>query len=276
MTVIDQSNAQRNNRSCSSSSSSNGANMNNCPNITLEIPSNNYLYFLSPIHEVPTPLPSPSHTPVPSLRRQNAASDSDGSPCKRFQPTSTKHGATRSKPLLTPSITICDDQGRFTEVTAGDQPAISKQPSTEPLQSPAAASQPPPKPKPPPIIITDSNFSRFENVDADIPEIQIFCYSAEPSAEIGQVFESHSVASNWHKISIGSPPVKKNPATCLPSSFDATTPCRYPLKNSVDKSNSLDLPTEPPMITITSNLSEVESDTDIGILSGIAEICKGR
>ena len=300
--------AQRNNRTVGSSLTT--------PHITLEIPSTNYGQFLSPIHEVPTPLSSPSHTPVPTLRRQSGVSDSssvsnDSPPrteSKRlFQQNLNKDDnissddISKSSCISTPSIIIDNVDGDSPTPIDQSRPNItvvppiriiveSDSPTPSPLSSPS-----PSRTKPPPLHIVNSNFSRFEAFskltsmeDVPVPNLSetrpqpprtlpVLCISEpspvsdspvldpEPHLTAEGKSQTHTVM-RWEHVSIGSPPIRKHsvdisqPAECQPTNDIF----RRGLKEAV--SSSLDLPNPPPLITITSNFSEVESDSDAGTL----------
>ena len=276
VTVIDQ--AQRNSRSASSNLSAPFT-----PHITLEIPNINYGNFLSPIHEVPTPLPSPSHTPNPSLRRQsNLCTDSPTHRrCK--DDTSSDDSRQSSSSMLS--------TGWESDRTVHQMPiSIVVTPSAE-ARSPSRSSN-----RPPPLQIINSNFARFEVTGRSVetePSMPVVCVS-EPSPEqdgealhdtaVDQTSSSSQCKESvlkWKHISIGSPPIRKatdagatdvNSATSVATvgvfvAASSNQGFRRGLKDSFqDKSCSLDLPVAPPMITITANFSEVESDTDAGLL----------
>lgn len=167
-------------------------------------------------------------------------------------------------------------------------------PTVSPVPSPG-------KVKPPPLHIVDSNFARFKTPDPAPPSVHIppalplLCISSPPPESTDSESEttvcivetasktedkdtaksiSSSSSFNWKQINIGSPPIRKNKAidTGLSEkmSRDDGKPeagFRRALKDTFDKSSSLDLPHPPPMITITTNFcSEIESDTDSVIL----------
>lgn len=112
--------------------------------------------------------------------------------------------------------------------------------------------------------------------------LPVFCIS-EPSPDSdSQDLEKHhddltdekksltQTVMNWEHVSIGSPPVRKHPVDMTispiqqPDNQTAKEVPRRVLKESV--SSSLDLTNPPPMITVTANFSEVESDSDAGTL----------
>jgi len=303
VTVIDPASAQRNNRSA-------GTNLNT-PHITLEIPTINYGQFLSPIHEVPTPLPSPSHTPVPSLRRQSGISDSSVSSesLVRQQPNqpkqkdgeTTSSDESRKSCSPAPSIVIESadsnvERRNITIVVPSPIQIVVESDST--LPSPISSPSPSPsKTKPPPLHIINSNYSRFETfnkmtevgnecVRPPPPKtLPIVCVS-EPSPDSdGEFYERrmYTQASaadrksqpksviKWENINIGSPPARKHSMDQSLNSGDVATTSDGPNFRRVLKdtmSSSLELPNPPPLITITTNFcnSEVESDSDAGVL----------
>ena len=272
MTVIDQ--AQRNSRSTSSSLSAPFT-----PHITLEIPSVNYGNFLSPIHEVPTPLPSPLHTPNSGIRRQaNLCSDS---------PTQRRYKDDNSSDESHRSSSSVPSSGWESDRTVHQMPvSIVVTPSIE-SRSPTRSN------KPPPLQIVDSNFARFELAGSCTQggsSLPVVCVSEPSPEQDGEALHDTAVDQTscssqckksvlkWKHVSIGSPPIRK---TIDPGVIDASIGVstgvfvgasagqgfRRGLKESFqDKSCSLDLPVAPPMITITANFSEVESDTDAGLL----------
>ena len=272
MTVIDQSSSQRINGRCSNGNSSSL----NAPHITLEIPSPTY-YYLSPIHEVPTPLPSPSHTPLPSLRRQDATLESSfGSPQRIGRSAHCCALQDRGKSIAVPDIVICtEDEDTLESSASGDQ------------KSPV----PSPKTKPSPLKIFDSNFARFDSMNISVettemdtikaqavptlcilepspederpPETEIQCYQVDV---VAAETESESAVLNWQRVNIGSPPVRRNSGKSSADVLAHEGPLRRILRDSGDKSSSLDLAVIPPMITITTNFSEAESDIDPDIL----------
>ena len=302
VTVIDQT--QRSSRSASSNLSTGFT-----PHITLEIPNSNYGSFLSPIREVATPLPSPSHTPNASLKRQSNLSSSDSPTqrrCKRTVDETSSDDSHRSSSSM-PST------GWDSDRTVQQMPiSIVVTPSVE-ARSPTRSN------RPPPLQIVNSNFARFElpsdsSVDGAATSIAaaaaaaatagptpppplpscvpVVCVSEPSPEQDGEVLVDSALDQTncpsqcqksvlkWKNVSIGSPPIRQladaNGAagvstgvlvTAASSSFSPGQGLRRGLKESYqDKSCSLDLPVAPPMITITANFSEVESDTDAGLL----------
>lgn len=325
MAVIDPSAQHRSNNR------SNTTNLTT-PHITLEIPTVNYGQFLSPIHEVPTPLPSPAHTPIPSLRRttglerggisDSSLSSSNSSTTrlerKRSQLQQQRHnyhghcpdvihsgdssgcpsiqietvGDSPDNPEQRPSISIVVPSAIQIRIESDSPPPSTlSSASNSPLPSPA-------KTKPPPLNIINSNFTRFNalqtagsqtaNEFRPTPPLRVplLCVSQpSPDAEFVQIESASNCTSSrqcqqnkssnnmldWGHVSLGSPPLRKvpvdvtvNAAANVNTINDASI--RRAFKDTLDKSSSLDLPHPPPMITITANFSEVESDSDAGIL----------
>lgn len=306
MTVIDPTVSHRNNRAAATNLAA--------PHITLEIPTVNYGQFLSPIHEVPTPLPSPAHTPIPSLRKADRSGTSDSSSSINSQPqrkraqlqqqkgsyysSDESHTSMSSAPsiVIENAATGHDNQERHSISIVVPSPIQIRVESDSAQHSPvsSASNSPLPSPaktKPPPLQIINSNFARFEALetgsganDSRSPfplAVPILCVS-EPSPDTN--LESADKAGlreqpskklqrksvlDWQHVDLGSPPLRKLPDdavvnTVVNSINDAGL--RRAFKDALDKSSSLDLPHPPPMITITSNFSEVDSDSDASIL----------
>lgn len=281
VTVIDQSTNQRNSRTA--------ANCLAAPHITLEIPSSNYGQFLSPIREVPTPLPSPSHTPLPSLRRAERGYPFGSSSRSPLSKERHRPGLQYQKEELQSSdesfkgisfalddATSLHREKKSISITVPSAIRIQvESPQSTPLSSPRTSPVPSPaKTKPPPLKILDSNFRRFEHFDAlaadaskQLATLPTLCVSVaspvnERQAQINAAsITKRKAALNWDTVNIGSPPLRKH-------SVDAGRLASPPgeqrrgLKDANDKCSSLDLPQPPPMITITTSCSEFESDTD--------------
>lgn len=292
------------------------------PHITLEIPTANYGQFLSPIHEVPTPLPSPAHTPIPSVRRVDRGSSSSDSSSlllgnsarldrKRSQLRQQAGNCNSSDESCksgssAPSI-IIDSVASSSSQENQERQSISivvpsaiqiriESDSTQPSPVSSASNSPMPSPaktKPPPLNILNSNFTRFEAFEtstesnefqpAPPARVPLLCVS-EPSPDTdletvdrrcllnqsGKKSQRKSIL-DWEHVSLGSPPLRKVPVDVVVNSAAAVhsindASMRRAFKDTLDKSSSLDLPHPPPMITITANFSEVESDSDTGML----------
>lgn len=291
------------------------------PYITLEIPTINYGKFLSPIHEVPTPLPSPAHTPIPSMRKADRCGSSDSSLSsgssmllgrKRSMLQQQRWNCNDSEDdqrcgLSAPSIIVEDvasnpenfERQSISIVVPSTIQILVESDSTQPSPVSSATNSPLPSPakvKPPPLNILNSNFARFETVESStetnkyksIPPLAVpnLCVS-EPSPETTNLAnlktrcrltqaDRKSQCSisklEWENVSLGSPPLRKhlfgdstvNVADNLIN--DTNVNIRRVFKDTLDKSSSLELPHPPPIITITTNFSEVESDSDAGML----------
>ena len=230
------------------STRSNGSSLNT-PHITLEIPTPSFGSFLSPIHEVPSPLPSP----LPSLRRQSAVPSTESS-------FVSPQGGSQSAKIPIPSVIIVSDDGVASDYL---QPVDSDSPLPPTPQSARS--------KPPPLNIINSNFARFEKlgdfssrykVDAvTVPAMPILCISIPSPEESVKSIHTRSTSENRK---IGSPPSRKSQELGEDVISINNSAVRRVLKDSGEKCSSLDLPAAPPMITITANFSECESDFDIG------------
>ncbi|XP_059350348.1 uncharacterized protein LOC130692880 isoform X2 [Daphnia carinata] len=281
------------------------------PHITLEIPTMNYGQFLSPIHEVPTPLPSPAHTPIPSTRRAERCGSSDspvssGSSAAIDQRRSLlqqrwhrdgcneKHGIGTSVPSIVEKVTSSreiPEKKSISIVVPSNIQILVESDSAQPSPISSTANSPLPSPaktKPPRLNILNSNFARFEafemstdtNEIAPVPPVTVplLCVSEaspentdfDPLPKKCQNTKSQCTSVlDWEHVSLGSPPLRRLPVDAMVtdrSINDKSIGIRRNFKDTLDKSSSLDLPHPPPIITITTNFSEVESDSDAGML----------
>lgn len=303
------------------------------PHITLEIPTGNYGQFLSPIHEVPTPLPSPAHTPIPSMRKADRCGSSDSSLSSgsstllerkrpllqqqrwNYNSSDEYHKGSLSAPsIVVENVTSHSENSERQSISIVVPSTIQiliESDSAQPSPVSSTANSPLPSPakiKPPPLHIVNSNFTRFETFQSSTGSNEL---KSTPPFTVPQLcvseaflettdFENLSTVSNqagkkcsssqcsrslskleWGQVSLGSPPLRKH----LPG--DATvnvddnfinntiTSMRRVYKDTLDKSSSLELPHPPPIITITTNFSEVESDSDAGMLGKycLVKIC---
>ncbi|KAF2903769.1 hypothetical protein ILUMI_02404 [Ignelater luminosus] len=231
-------------------SSSSGSNLLHPPTILLEIPST-INKCLSPIRELPTPLPSPMPSPAltPIMHRSTASSS--------INDMSVDTSDDRISFEL-PNISISDEEdmhctsdiavdphaedGLILEEAAVMQQAnqnpqfkIKARPS--PLGSAGNVLPPPspdgPRPRPPPLVI--------------------------PTLTIQTPSPTHQKTPP-HLL--GSPPPHRS--ECQQESNFSFSPGKQTRKmlKEFDKPTSLDLPSDPPMITITCNMSEAESDIE--------------
>jgi len=171
------------------------------------------------------------------------------------------------------------------------QPSPISSTANSPLPSPA-------KIKPPPLHIVNSNFARFETFSTET-STEISELKSTPPLTVPHLcmsdafpqttdFEHLNTGPNqadrksqcsrylskleWEQVSLGSPPLRKHvpgdPTVNVDDNVisDTITSMRRAFKDTLDKSSSLELPHPPPIITITANFSEVESDSDAGML----------
>ncbi|XP_068905882.1 uncharacterized protein [Tenebrio molitor] len=225
-------------------SSSGGSNFLHPPTILLEIPST-INKCLSPIREMPTPLPSPMPSPAltPVMRRSAVSS-------------SVEDAADMSDDRISvelPNISISD--GDDDDMHCTQDIAIDPQAEDGLILEEAAAMQQScsaglrAKNRPPPLgQQCGSNSNPSQSHPLVIPMLTIQTPSPTHSRTPSQLFP-------------GSPPPHKS--RLQEPSFQFPLPKQNrKLYKDPDKPNSLDLPCVPPMITITCNLSEAESDAE--------------
>ncbi|KAJ8978845.1 hypothetical protein NQ317_004456, partial [Molorchus minor] len=221
--------------------SSGGGNLLHPPTILLEIPST-ISKCLSPIREMPTPLPSPMPSPAltPIMRRSNFSSVDD------------VNNSDDKISVEIPNISMsCSDEEEIHSTDIAIDPhaedglileeaaAMNSMASFRTKSRPMTIGQPSEK-IPGSIIIT------VDPPPAIIPTLIIQTPSPTQSASPTALFP-------------GSPPPQKFHQSCF--QFPSPKPTRKVLKGFV-KPNSLDLPCAPPMITITCNMSEADSDPE--------------
>ncbi|KAM7348381.1 uncharacterized protein ACRADG_007714 isoform 6-T15 [Cochliomyia hominivorax] len=261
--VLDVLNAHKS-TTTSSSSSSSSSNLLHPPTILLEIPSINNK-CLSPIREMPTPIPSPALTPImPRPQRSNSPifqedpssggdfSDDDKSDHSDTQLSEKlRIGLQREKSRLidtdvetTPTDTTTTSMANLNKPVGGINykiPKLSLTPAiaAAPLQMPAITIDiEPPTP--------DEKQARPR--DLIIPTLTV---------------EQPSPTKNRHPMIIfpGSPPPQR--ASIGETSFMFPNKQQQKrLLKQFDKPTSLDFPFAPPTITVTTNMSELESDTE--------------
>ncbi|VEN60310.1 unnamed protein product, partial [Callosobruchus maculatus] len=222
------------------SNQASGSNLLHPPTILLEIPST-INKCLSPIHEMPTPLPSPALTPI--MRRSQVmapplsgdADSSDDRISVEIPDISVvcRDGEEERGRRAEIVIDLQAEDGLIMEEAAAMQMSASK---TKPVRQP-------------PVGQSASLFAPMITIEP--PPLVIPTLTVQtPSPTIPQL----------PTITFGSPPpVRRVDDTCFP--FPSPKQSRKMLKD-FDKPTSLDLPGAPPMITITCNMSEVESDGD--------------
>ncbi|XP_031348289.1 uncharacterized protein LOC116174493 [Photinus pyralis] len=222
-------------------STSSGSNLLHPPTILLEIPST-INKCLSPIRELPTPLPSPMPSPAftPIMHRSTASSS--------INDISVDTSDDRIS-IEIPNISISDDD----EVMHCVQDiAIDPHAEDGLIMEEAAVLQQSTQPQfkvkiRPPSLGCLSEVSCSRPAPLVIPTLTI-----QTPSPTRQKTPPHL---------LGSPPPHRSdyqPETNFPFNAKQT---RKMLKE-FDKPTSLDLPSNPPMITITCNMSEAESDVE--------------
>ncbi|KAJ9597352.1 hypothetical protein L9F63_011792, partial [Diploptera punctata] len=268
-----------------------GSNLLQPPTILLEIPCGNISKCLSPIREVPTPLatpsPSPALTPIlprsapPYLRGRDDHIIQDVGPLAR------------DFDLQLPCIKITnsdnedenseDDEEEERNVVAPEvsedvakcesNPTTSSVPE---IQEPDASQQLLPvttKSRPPLLCNSLGTMLVVDDDDAPCEETTNECNGGEtgccntqpanpppviPLLTVQQPSPTHHGAPQL--LIPGSPPPQRGGHTESNFLFSGKGPRR--LLKELDKPNSLDLPCPPPLITVTCNMSEAESDTE--------------
>ncbi|XP_049310178.1 uncharacterized protein LOC105229811 isoform X4 [Bactrocera dorsalis] len=283
--VLDVLNAHKSSSTPSSSNSSSSTNLLHPPTILLEIPSNGINNkCLSPIREMPTPMPSPALTPImPRPQRSNSPifqedplstcdySDDEQksirSDCSDEQMsekivldlhTGKTHVIIDSDVETTPTDTATTSmagQNRGADLL-NKLPLLRFSPPT-PTASGLQATNTVPKAgvvalKPPAIVIDVEPPTPEEKTprprDLIIPTLTV---------------EHPSPTRNRHPMIIfpGSPPPQR--ASIGETSFMFPNKQQQKrLLKQFEKPNSLEFPFVPPMITVTSNMSELESDAE--------------
>ncbi|KAJ8915775.1 hypothetical protein NQ315_004587, partial [Exocentrus adspersus] len=226
-------------------SSSGGDNLLHPPTILLEIPSTINSKCLSPIRELPTPLPSPMPSPAlsPIMRRSTIqsslnAADSNHNRISVDTPNISINCSEMGSDGIHCSGIVVDPQAEDGLIM--EEAAAMKQPSLHRLRS-----------RSPPV--GQSSMSKdFMNMKVQPPSIVI------PTLTIQTPSPIHSPKSSVPFL--GSPPPHKSlNETCF--QFSSSMQSKKMFKD-LDKPTSLDLPFIPPIITVTCNLSEAESDTE--------------
>ncbi|KAJ3663232.1 hypothetical protein Zmor_007536 [Zophobas morio] len=229
-------------------SSSCGSNLLHPPTILLEIPST-INKCLSPIREMPTPLPSPMPSPAltPIMRRTTLSSVEDA-----------EMSDDRISVEL-PNISISDGDDDD-DVPCTQDIAIDPQAEDGFILEEAAAMQQNSagmraKTRPPPLGQTSASSSCSSQAHPlVIPMLTIQTPSPTHSKPPSILFSGTPGFP-------GSPPPQKS--HLQEPSFQFPPPkLTRKLYKDLDKPNSLDLPCAPPMITITCNMSEAESDAE--------------
>ncbi|KAJ8957029.1 hypothetical protein NQ314_006619 [Rhamnusium bicolor] len=225
-------------------SSTSGCNLLHPPTILLEIPST-INKCLSPIREMPTPLPSPMPSPAltPIMRRSAASSSLDDADMSDDR-------ISIELPNLSISCSDADDDIHCTDI------AIDPQAEDGLILEEAAAMHHSAiywsKNRLSPLGQPAEKNKEAITITIDPPPIVI------PTLTIQTPSPTHSRVPSV--LFPGSPPPHRSKhEPCF--QFPSPKPPRKLFKD-FEKPTSLDLPGAPPMITITCNMSEVESDTE--------------
>ncbi|CAH0546919.1 unnamed protein product [Brassicogethes aeneus] len=222
-----------------------GSNFLHPPTILLEIPST-INKCLSPIREMPTPLPSPMPSPAftPIMRRSTASSSIEDADISDDRIS-----------IDLPNISInCSDLDED-ELDCTDI-VIDPQAEDGLILEEAAAMQQNSfyrikNQRPPPLgQLSDISGGNIK-ITVQPPPLEI------PILIIQTPSPTHTVAPS--ALFPGSPPPRSFKESCF--QFPSPKQTRKMYKD-FDKPTSLDLPCAPPMITITCNMSEAESDID--------------
>ncbi|KAK5642078.1 hypothetical protein RI129_008245 [Pyrocoelia pectoralis] len=223
-------------------STTSGSNLLHPPTILLEIPST-INKCLSPIRELPTPLPSPMPSPAltPLMHRSTASSS--------INDISVDTSDDRIS-IEIPNISISDEE----EVMHCVQDiAIDPQAEDGLIMEEAAVLQQFTQPQ---FIV------KVRPPSLGCPSSDGTCYRPAPLVIPTLIIQTPSpTRQKTPPHLLGSPPPHRSdfqPETHFP--FNVKQPRR--MLKEFDKPTSLDLPSNPPMITITCNMSEVESDVE--------------
>ncbi|XP_062537723.1 uncharacterized protein LOC134206060 isoform X2 [Armigeres subalbatus] len=219
------------------------------PTILLEIPSNGINNkCLSPIREMPTPIPSPALTPIMPRPQRGRSPQNMHDESMSVTFSGNYSGYNNSNPN---QVTIEINQPE----SDTDSPTPTNLSSQSDSNSSNGSSRSRKAPPPPKISIsidvqppTPERERAVRPRDLVIPELVI--QQPSPTKERSSVV-----------MFPGSPPPQR--ASIGETSFHFPNKQQQKrLLNKWEKPGSLDLPFEPPMITITSNMSELESDAD--------------
>ncbi|CAH1100186.1 unnamed protein product [Psylliodes chrysocephalus] len=223
-----------------------GSNLLHPPTILLEIPST-INKCLSPIREMPTPLPSPM--PSPALtpmfsRRSNPSSSMDDAELSDDR-------ISVEIPNISTSTDIDDEEIHCSDI------AIDLQAEDGLILEEAAALQHSlyrSKTRPPPIGQSQERSKPAITITIDPPPLVI------PTLIVQTPSPTFPKAS-CHNFPGSPPPHRASIPNTSYFQFPSPKQSRKMLKD-FDKPTSLDLPCTPPMITITCNMSEIESDAE--------------
>ncbi|XP_069700777.1 uncharacterized protein [Periplaneta americana] len=251
-----------------------GSNLLQPPTILLEIPSGGIGKCLSPIREVPTPLATPSPSPALTPIMPRSAP-----PYLRSRDEQISILEPGELDMQLPCITITnsddeeDSEEKAVEVEVTDEVAKSESnPTTSPApdkQEEVLSIQIPLSFKMKASSAVCNNVGPVLVVDEETSEE---CAGGETGCCEAESANPHPIiplltiqqASPIHRIPVlhlpGSPPPHRGGHAEPSFPFPGKGPRR--LLKELDKPNSLDLPCPPPLITVTCNMSEAESDTE--------------
>ncbi|GJQ68780.1 hypothetical protein Trydic_g14718 [Trypoxylus dichotomus] len=245
-------------------SSSAGGNFLHPPTILLEIPST-ISKCLSPIREMPTPLPSPMPSPAltPVMKRSHRHLPAAGTATAEIADDPDNSDDRISVELPNISISDEDDMHSVQDIAIdphAEDGLILEEVIALQHGSPSATFKI--KSRPSPLGQTS------ETTALRIPNIEV---SSESPPELSQMVIptlTIQTPSPTHKKPpfrgfAGSPPPKSQEDTFQFAVLKPSSPTRErKMLKEFDKPTSLDLPCVPPLITITCNLSEAESDSE--------------
>ncbi|XP_044736742.1 uncharacterized protein LOC123298714 [Chrysoperla carnea] len=230
------------------------------PTILLEIPST-INKCLSPIHEVATPLPTPKPSPAPTPMRQRSpiysSAEDVGMDCSEDHISIEISGM---------SVSISDDEDEDLPQDIAIDPQAEDGLLQEEAAAMAASSQATTtklKARPTPItqgvtavtINPKGEANNSQKATNPPPPLII------PTLTIQQPSPTHRSPPSL--LFPGSPPPQRAIDTEENTfGFSGSRQQKRGLLKEFDKPTSLDLPCPPPMITITCNLSEAESDAE--------------
>ncbi|XP_037932138.1 mucin-17-like [Teleopsis dalmanni] len=267
--VLDVLNAHKTS-SPSSSTSSSSTNLLHPPTILLEIPSNGINNkCLSPIREMPTPIPSPALTPImPRPQRSN-------SPIFQEDPLSSgdfsddeikSERSERSDAQLSERLLLGLQRNRSDNIDTD----VETTPTDTTTTCMADINKPHPFNKlpllhisPAPTLPMNALIPPMITIDVEPPTPEDKAIRPRDLIIPTLTVEQPSPTKNRYPMIIfpGSPPPQR--ASIGETSFMFPNKQQQKrLLKQFEKPTSLDFPFVPPMITITSNMSEMESDNE--------------
>ncbi|XP_059470868.1 uncharacterized protein LOC132193927 isoform X2 [Neocloeon triangulifer] len=209
------------------SSGGNSSSLQHPPTILLEIPTIEYGKCLSPIKEMPTPIPSPAPTPLLAPRRNNSKERVDD-----------------------------EDEALRIEVL---NPSPVTSPSTPTLKGLSVTSTA--------TLLSPSSAKMLRSTPPSTLQIPTICFPDDEQQAPPLVIPVLMVQTpSPPTLPSGSPP---------PQGKRGLTAKKLLRDLMADKPGSLELPTAPPMITVTNTLSEFESDADTPAAVGVKVAAQG-